>query len=41
MRGPSPFPGTNGGLWWNGTRFSQSLSACQWMSPITWIGISG
>ena len=36
-----PFPGTNGGLRWNGTRFSQSLSACQWMRPITCIGIAG
>ena len=24
MGGPTPSPGTNGGLWWNGTRFSQS-----------------
>ena len=32
MPAPSPLPGTNGGLRWNGTRFSQSRSACQWMS---------
>ena len=24
-----PFPGWKGGLWWNGTRFSHSRSACQ------------
>src|SRR6185437_14570124 len=26
-----PRPGTNAGLWWNGTPFRQSRSACQWM----------
>ena len=36
-----PTPGTNGGLWWNGTRFAMSFSACQWISPITCTGISG
>ena len=36
-----PSPGTNGGLWWNGTRLSQSLSACQWMSAVTCSGCSG
>ena len=36
-----PSPGMNGGLWWNGTRFSQSRSACQWISAITCSGISG
>ena len=36
-----PSPATNGGLRWNGTRFSQSRSASQWMSAITWSGISG
>ena len=34
-----PSPGTNGGLWWNGTRFSQSRSACQWISAITCSGM--
>ena len=24
-----PLPGTNGGLWWNGTRLSHSSSACR------------
>src|SRR5581483_6205883 len=36
-----PSPGVNAGLWWNGTRFSQRRSACQWMSAVTWRGISG
>ena len=36
-----PLPGTNGGLWWNGTRLSQRRRACQWMSEITCTGISG
>ncbi len=36
-----PSPGTNGGLWWNGTRLSQSRSACQWISAVTWSGCSG
>src|SRR4051794_22088874 len=36
-----PLPGTNAGLWWNGTRFSHSRRACQWMSAITCSGISG
>ena len=36
-----PVPGTNGGLWWNGTRFTKSLTACQWISAITCTGISG
>ncbi len=36
-----PFPGSKGGFLWNGTRLRKSLSACQWMSAITWSGISG
>ena len=36
-----PFPGSNAGLWWNGTRLRKSFSACQWMSAVTWSGISG
>ena len=36
-----PSPGSNGGLWWNGTRFSQSRTACQWISAVTCMGISG
>src|SRR5581483_2320387 len=36
-----PWPGTNGGLWWNGTRLSQSRSAWKWMSAITCSGWSG
>src|SRR5204863_8744055 len=27
-----PSPGMNGGLWKNGTRFTQSRAACRWMS---------
>ncbi len=36
-----PFPGSKGGLWWNGTRFSQSFAAFQWMSVVTWSGMIG
>src|SRR4051812_22159166 len=36
-----PSPCTNGGLWWNGTRLSQSRTACQWMSAVTCSGMSG
>ena len=36
-----PFPGSNGGLWWNGTRLSQSFAAFQWMSAVTCAGMSG
>ncbi len=36
-----PSPGTNGGLWWNGTRFSQSRSASKWISVVTCSGCSG
>ncbi len=36
-----PSPGTNGGLWWNGTRLSQSRSASKWMSAITCSGCNG
>ena len=36
-----PSPGTNAGLRWNGTRLSQSLSACQWISATTRNGIRG
>ena len=36
-----PSPGTNGGLRWKGTRFSQRRSACQWMSAVTCTGMSG
>jgi hypothetical protein len=28
-------------LWWNGTRFHQRRTACQWISAVTCIGISG
>ena len=36
-----PFPGSKGGLWWNGTRLTQSLAAFQWMSAVTWSGMIG
>ena len=36
-----PSPGTNGGLWKNGTRFSQSLAAWRWIRTVTCSGISG
>ena len=36
-----PSPGTNGGLWKNGTRFSQSLAAWRWIRTVTRSGISG
>src|SRR3954453_16823283 len=36
-----PCPGTNGGLRWNGTRFSQSRSAWKWISAVTCSGWSG
>ena len=36
-----PCPGTNAGLWWNGTRFNQSRSAWRWISAVTCSGISG
>ena len=36
-----PFPGSKGGLWWKGTRFSQSFAAFQWMSVVTWSGMIG
>ena len=36
-----PSPGTNGGLWKNGTRLSQSLAAWRWISTVTCSGISG
>ena len=36
-----PSPGTNVGLWKNGTRFSQSLAACTWIRTVTCSGISG
>ena len=36
-----PSPGTNGGLWKNGTRFSQSRAAWRWISAVTCSGISG
>ena len=36
-----PSPGTNGGLWWNGTRLSHSRSASKWMSAVTCSGWSG
>ena len=36
-----PWPGTKAGLRWNGTRFSQSRSACQWIRRTTRIGIRG
>ena len=40
-RRTEPSPGTNGGLRWNGTRFANSLSACQWISVVTCSGMSG
>ena len=36
-----PSPGTNGGLWKNGTRFSQSRAAWRWIRTVTRSGISG
>ena len=36
-----PSPGTNGGLRWKGTLFSQRRSACQWISAVTCMGMSG
>jgi hypothetical protein len=39
--GTDPSPGTNGGLWKNGTRFSQSRTAWRWISEITRCGING
>ncbi len=36
-----PSPGTNRGLWWNGTLFIASFTACQWMRPVTCCDISG
>ena len=36
-----PSPGMNGGLWKNGTRFSQSLAAWRWIRTVTCSGISG
>ena len=36
-----PCPGTNGGLRKTGVRLAQSLSACQWISEITFAGCSG
>ena len=40
-RRTEPSPGTKGGLRWNGTRFANSLSACQWISVVTCSGMSG
>lgn len=40
--GPAePFPETNGGLWWKGRPFSQSLAACRWISTVIWTVING
>ena len=36
-----PLPGSNGGLWWNGTPRRYSFSACQWISESTCSGITG
>src|SRR4029078_8260331 len=36
-----PSPGTNGGLWKNGARLSQSFAAWRWISTVTCNGISG
>ena len=36
-----PSPGTNGGLWKNGTRFSQSRAAWRWIRAVTRSGING
>ena len=36
-----PSPGTNGGLWTNGTRLSQSRAAWRWIRAVTCSGISG
>ena len=36
-----PSPGTNGGLWKNGTRLSQSRAAWRWIRAVTCSGISG
>ncbi len=36
-----PRPGSNGGLWWNGTRLAKSFAACQWIFAVTCRGCSG
>src|SRR5579884_1353300 len=36
-----PCPGTNGGLWWNGTRFCHSRSASKWIRAMICSGCSG
>src|SRR4051812_24955237 len=33
-----PWPGTNAGLWWKGTRFSHRRRAWRWMSAVTCSG---